>query len=185
MLKWKPPVDLGVLWFSAKCGKKCTMAQLRRPRVRRTFHAQTLTIMSCWFPTLTMYLPLGEKATQETPYLCDWSSATCLRSATSHSLTAGRWPLWWEGQRDVEGEWAVDKGAYSDVSALYCVRFLSPVFKLPWKRQRGVVGCQSSRSSSLGDYPLWPLLTVYSYSSSHYSLSGIKRPAGYFCSLLF
>lgn len=63
-----------------------------------TFQAQTLTIMSCWFPTLTMYLPLGEKATHETPYLCVWSSATCLRSATSHTLTAGRWPLWWTGQ---------------------------------------------------------------------------------------
>ncbi len=69
---------------------------------RHTFHAQTLTFMSCWFPTLTMYLLLGENATQEMPYLCVWSSATCLRSATSHSLTAGRWPLWWKGQRDVE-----------------------------------------------------------------------------------
>lgn len=64
-----------------------------------TFQAQTLTVMSCWFPTLTMYLPLGEKATHETPYLCVWSSATCLCSATSHTLTAGRWPLWWTGQR--------------------------------------------------------------------------------------
>lgn len=63
-----------------------------------TFQAQTLTIMSCWFPTLTMYLPLGENATHETPYLCVWSSATWLRSATSHTLTAGRWPLWWTGQ---------------------------------------------------------------------------------------
>lgn len=71
-------------------------------RMRRTFHAQTLTIMSCWFPTLTMYLLLGEKATQETPYLCVWSSATCLRSATSHSLTAGRWPLCWKGKRDAQ-----------------------------------------------------------------------------------
>lgn len=64
-----------------------------------TFQAQTFTIMSCWFPTLTMYLPLGENATQEMPYLCICSSATCLRSATSHSLTAGRWPLWWREEQ--------------------------------------------------------------------------------------
>lgn len=63
-------------------------------RLNCTFQAHTLTIMLCWFPTLTMYLPLGEKATHEMPKSCIWSSATCLRSDTSHSRTAGRWPHW-------------------------------------------------------------------------------------------
>lgn len=72
----------------------CTNISPCNNSVRQTFHAQTLTIMSCWFPTLTMYLLLGEKATQEMLYLCFCSSATCRRSATSQSLTAGKWPLW-------------------------------------------------------------------------------------------
>lgn len=56
----------------------------------QTFQFHTLTIMSCWYPTLTMYFPLGEKATQATPYLCSSSSPTCTRAETSHTRTAGR-----------------------------------------------------------------------------------------------
>lgn len=41
-----------------------------------------------------MYFPLGENATQATPYLCSCSSATCRRSDTSQTRTAGMWPLW-------------------------------------------------------------------------------------------
>lgn len=48
--------------------------------------------MSCWYPTLTIYFPLGENATQATPYLCSCSSATCRHSETSQIRTAGMWP---------------------------------------------------------------------------------------------
>lgn len=65
-----------------------------QPPGELTFHDHTLTIMSCWYPTDTMYLELGENATQATPYLCSWSSATWVRSATSHTRTAGMCPLW-------------------------------------------------------------------------------------------
>lgn len=54
-----------------------------------TFQFHTFTIMSCWYPTLMMYFPLGENATQATPYLCSSSSPTCTRSDTSHTRTAG------------------------------------------------------------------------------------------------
>lgn len=65
-----------------------------QPPEELTFHDHTLTIMSCWYPTDTMYLELGENATQATPYLCSWSSATWVLSATSHTRTAGMCPLW-------------------------------------------------------------------------------------------
>lgn len=36
-----------------------------------TLQSQTLTVMSCWYPTETMKLLLVEKATHDTPYLWD------------------------------------------------------------------------------------------------------------------
>lgn len=59
-----------------------------------TLQSHTLTVMSCWYPTETMKLLLVENATQETPYLWDWTSATWPPS-TSHTRTQGMWPLWY------------------------------------------------------------------------------------------
>lgn len=56
----------------------------------QTFQFHTFTIMSCWYPTLTMYFPFGENATQATPYLCSSNWLTCRRSETSQTRTAGR-----------------------------------------------------------------------------------------------
>lgn len=83
---------------SSAGGNACNEAQGRQQGMmgnhHGTFQAHTFTLMSCCDPTLTMYLLLGENATQDTPYWCSSSSHTCVPADTSHTRTAGRWPLW-------------------------------------------------------------------------------------------
>uniref|UniRef100_A0A6I8PBN3 RNA polymerase II subunit I n=1 Tax=Ornithorhynchus anatinus TaxID=9258 RepID=A0A6I8PBN3_ORNAN len=57
------------------------------------FQSHTLTTMSCWEPTDTMYRTLGEKAAQATPYLWPSSWTTCVFSSTSQTRTAGLCPF--------------------------------------------------------------------------------------------